>query len=164
MKPQRLYICMLIFRVLPETRLFKFKSSLLRWAGAEIGENVRCCSSVTILGSGDLSISDDTWVGHQVLICAGSRVTIGRSVDIGPRAYIGTGTHEIDTTNPRAVRDGFNKDIEIENRVWLGAGCIILPGITISEDTVIAAGAVVTEGIPSQVLAAGVPATIVRRI
>jgi acetyltransferase-like isoleucine patch superfamily enzyme len=159
-----LHLAKLIFSLLPETRLFGVKARLLRLAGARLGENVRVCSSATILGSGDLVIGDDTWVGHQVLICAGSRVTIGAAVDIGPRVYIGTGTHEIDQDGPHSAGTGINKDVVIEDGVWLGVGSVVLPGVTIGTKSVIAAGAVVTEDVPPHVLAGGVPARVLRNL
>jgi len=154
----------LIFFALPETRLFGFKAHLLQLAGARLGENVRVCSSANILGSGDLVVGDDTWIGHQVLICTSSRVTIGRAVDIGPRVYIGTGTHEIDSDGARTAGAGINKDVVIADGVWLGVGSTVLPGVTIGEKSVIAAGAVVTEDVPPRVVAGGIPARVLRQL
>lgn len=164
MRPFLLHLIKLLFYILPETRLFGFKVSLLRAAGISAGDNVRICSSATILGSGSLKIDDDTWIGHQVLICASSRVMIGKAVDIGPRVYIGTGTHEINSNSAHSAGAGMNKDVIIEDGAWLGAGSIILPGITVGEKSVVAAGAVVTEDVPERVLVAGVPARVVREL
>lgn len=152
----------LIFFVLPETRLFGFKARILQLAGARLGRNVRVCSSASILGGGDLLIGDDTWIGHQVLICSSSRVAIGKAVDIGPRVYIGTGTHEIDSEGAHSAGAGINKDVVIADGVWLGVGSTVLPGVTIGEKSVIAAGAVVTEDVPPRVVAGGVPARVLR--
>ena len=142
MHPSLLHLVRLLFHITPETRLFGFKSYLLRMAGINVGKNVRVCSSATILGSGCLGIGDDTWLGQQVLICAGSRVTIGKAVDIGPRVYIGTGTHVIDSEHAHTAR----------------------LGITVGEKSVIAAGAVVTKDVPPRVLAGGIPARVIRDI
>jgi len=146
---------------LPETRLFGFKAYLLQLAGARLGSNVRVCSSVSILGRGHLVVGDDTWIGHQVMICASSRVTIGKGVDIGPRVYIGTGTHEIDFYGAHSAGLGINHDVVIADGVWLGVGCIVLPGVTIGEKSVIAAGAVVTEDVLPRVMVGGVPGRVI---
>ena len=159
-----LYLTEIIIRHLPETRLFGLKRYLLRLAGARLAKNVRVCSSARILGGGRLDVGDGTWIGHQVLICAGSKITIGKEVDIGPRVYIGTGTHGVDAHSLRSAGPGVNKDVVIEDGVWLGVGCIILPGVTVGEKAVLAAGAVVAEDIPPRVLAAGVPARIIKSI
>ena len=154
----------LLLVALPETRLFSLKAKLLRLAGARLGDNVRICSSVHILGGGRLSIGDDTWVGHQALISTSSQVMIGSAVDIGPRVYIGTGTHEIDVEGARSAGTGINRDVIIADGAWLGVGCIVLPGVSVGEKAVIAAGAVVTKDVPARTLVAGVPAKVVRSL
>ncbi|WP_262964914.1 acyltransferase [Methylobacter psychrophilus] len=162
MRSGRLYFSKLIFTFLPETRFFKLKNALLCWAGIKLGNNVRICSSVTVMGAGTLKIGDDTWIGHQVLICSGSRIVIGKYVDIGPRCYLGTGTHEIDPTGLHSAGTGINMDITIGDGAWLGANCLILPGVTIGKKSVIAAGAVVTKNVPPNVVVAGIPARVIR--
>ncbi len=57
---------------------------------------------------------------------------------------------------------GINRPISIGSRVWIGAGAIILPGVTIGDDTVIGAGSVVNKSIPAGVVAAGNPCRIIR--
>ncbi len=95
------------------------------------------------------------------MICASSRVTIGKGVDIGPRVYIGTGTHEIDFYGAHSAGLGINHDVVIADGVWLGVGCIVLPGVTIGEKSVIAAGAVVTEDVLPRVMVGGVPGRVI---
>lgn len=151
-----------IMKILPETSFFGLKRFLWRWAGAVIGHNVRICSSAFILGAGELEIGDDTWIGHQVYIETGSRIIIGDCVDIAPRVYIGTGSHKIDSTGQHSAGDGTSQPIIIEDGVWLGTNVIILPGITIGRKAVIGAGAVVTRNIDSFVVAAGIPARMMR--
>ena len=162
MRPSYLHFARLLFYVIPETRLFGFKAKILRLTGANVGRNVRICSSVTIIGSGHLEVGEDTWIGHKVLICAGSQVTIGRAVDIGPRVYIGTGTHEISLNQAHSAGAGINKDIVVGDGVWIGVGSIVLPGVSIGDKAIIAAGAVVTENVPPRVLVGGVPARMIR--
>jgi maltose O-acetyltransferase len=164
MRTSLLYLAGIFTPLLPETRLFGLKAFVLRLAGAGLGRNVRVCSPVKILGAGRLEVGDGSWIGHEALICVGSRVTIGEHVDIGPRVYIGTGTHDVDPNALRTAGPGVNKDVVIGDGAWLGVGCIILPGITVGEKAVIAAGAVVAEGIPPRVLAAGVPARVIKSI
>jgi acetyltransferase-like isoleucine patch superfamily enzyme len=52
--------------------------------------------------------------------------------------------------------------VQIGSNVWIGSGCIILPGVTIGDDTVVAAGSIVTKDIPAGSVAAGVPARVIR--
>jgi acetyltransferase-like isoleucine patch superfamily enzyme len=153
---------MLLFRFFPETRFFGLKASLLRWAGAKVGSNVRVCSSVTILGPGSLKISDDTWIGHQVLIVSNSSVKIGSCVDIAPRVFIGTGTHQIDPEGKHSAGSGINRDVVVGDGVWLGVCATILPGISIGHKAVVAAGAVVTRDVPERKVVGGIPAEILK--
>lgn len=162
MSPGRLYLCSLIFRCLPETRFFASKALLLRWAGATIGKGVKICSSATVLGTGALEIGDDSWIGHQVLIASSSCVRIGRCVDIAPRVFVGTGTHQLDPKGTHSAGVGISQDVVIGDGAWLGACATILPGVSIGQKAVIAAGAVVTRDVPAQSLAGGVPARVIR--
>jgi acetyltransferase-like isoleucine patch superfamily enzyme len=164
MSPARLYIYGLISRFLPETSCFKFKRALLRWAGARIGEGVRCCSSVRILGAGELSIGQDTWLGHDVLIVCSSAVKIGANVDIAPRVYLGTGTHVIDFVGLRSAGRGISHAVFISDGAWIGACAVILPGVTVGERAVVGAGSLVTRDVQSLTLAFGVPAKEVRKL
>jgi acetyltransferase-like isoleucine patch superfamily enzyme len=147
---------------MPETRLFAVKAMMLRLAGAKLGRNVRVCSSVTVLGPGQLEIGEDTWIGPGVLICSGSSVIIGSAVDVAPRVYIGTGSHEIDSNGRRAAGLGFERDVVIETGAWLGVASVVLPGVKIGSNAVVAAGAVVAENVSSRAVVGGVPARVIR--
>jgi acetyltransferase-like isoleucine patch superfamily enzyme len=140
--PTRLAICRALFAAIPETRLFSLKARLLHWAGVELGQGVRLCSSATLLGAGRISIGAGTWVGHQVMLVSGSSLTIGANVDLGPRVFIGTGTHEKGVG--KAAGRGVHKDVHIGDGAWIGAAALILPGVTIGERCTVGAGAVGT--------------------
>lgn len=159
----RIYLITKFVSMVPETRLFRLKTRLYRWAGFALGKGVQICSSAQIIGGGSLTIGDQTWIGHQTLIVCSGNVTIGANVDIGPRVYVGTGSHHIDESGPRSAGEGYNEDVIIDSGAWLGAGSIILPGVRIGEKAVVAAGAVVTRDIEPNTLVAGVPARIIRR-
>jgi maltose O-acetyltransferase len=145
-------------RWVPATRLYPFKAWLLRKAGYAVASTARIVSSARIWGTMRLHIGDDSFVGHEVLICGGDcEIFIGDCVDIAPRVSIIAGTHHIDMVNPHSAGAGYSKDIRIEDGAWIGAGTTILGGVTIGRKAVIAAGSVVTSDIPAFTLAAGVP-------
>lgn len=162
LSPVRLALFGWFCRLMPETRAFRVKAACLRWCGAHVGANVRICSSATFLGKGHLEIGEDTWIGHQALICSSAVVKIGDCVDIGPQVYIGTGTHDLDPTGPHSAGQGVNRPIEIGDGAWLGARTMVLPGVTIGHKAVTAAGAVVTQDVPPLHLVGGVPARMIR--
>ena len=160
----KLYVSSAFFSIIPETRLFEFKRWLLNFSGAKISPNTRICSSFRLLGSAEFHVGKNTWIGHEVLIVASAPVTLGDNVDIAPRVFIGTGTHEIDPRGQRVAGPGRSLPIEIENGVWIGAGATILPGITIGEMAIVGAGAVVVRNVPARAIVGGVPAIIIGHI
>ena len=90
-------------------------------------------------------------------------ITIGRDVKLGPSVKIFTATHPLDA-GERASGIESGKPVTIGDRVWLGGGAIICPGVTIGADSVIGAGSIVTRDIPAGVLAAGNPARVIRQL
>ena len=101
----------------------------------------------------------------------GAKVTIGDDSIVAPRVMFITATHET-AFEKRAWRHAetgellgaytINRAISIGSRVWIGAGAIILPGVTIGDDAMIGAGSVVTRSIPARVVAAGNPCRVIR--
>lgn len=158
------YLNKLIFPLFPETKCFGLKRCLLRLAGAQIGNNVRVCSSVMIIGAGELIIGDNTWVGHRCLISASSSVRIGKNVDIAPNVFIGNGTHGITPDRDRIADVECSRDVEVGDGCWLCAGSMVLPGVSLGAKCVVAAGSVVTRSFGSMKLLAGVPACIKREL
>jgi maltose O-acetyltransferase len=90
-------------------------------------------------------------------------ITIGDDVQIGPNVQLLTPTHPVE---PGLRRDKWEaaEPITIGDNVWLGGGAIVLAGVTIGENTVVGAGAVVTKDLPTNVVAVGNPARVVRTI
>lgn len=164
LRPATCYFVQLFIRLIPETRFFWLKVKLLRIAGVTIDSSVRACSSVTILGNGSLSVGRDVWIGHQSMIVCSADVAIGARVDIGPRAYIGTGSHVIDPLGDRAAGPGESLPISIGDGAWIGAGATILPGVSIGRMAVIGAGAVVTTNVAPGDVVIGVPSRRLRNL
>ena len=90
-------------------------------------------------------------------------IYIGDSVMLGPNVVLATAGHPVDPELRRLVYQ-FNQPIHIGNNVWLGAGVIVLPGVTIGDNSVVGAGSVVTKDIPANVVAVGNPCRILREI
>lgn len=89
---------------------------------------------------------------------------IGDNVMMGPDVFIFTSNHETSRTDIPMNKQGFSlpHKVTIGNDVWIGARVIILPGVTIGNGCIIAAGAVVTKDIPDYTIAGGVPAKILK--
>ncbi|WP_334031117.1 DapH/DapD/GlmU-related protein [Burkholderia orbicola] len=111
-------------------------------AGMKLGRNVFVNQNCTFYDLGGLEIGDDVIIGPNV-----SLITSGHPVE------------------PSRRRDGvIAKPIVIERNVWIGAGATIIGGVTIGENAVVAAAAVVTRDVPPNTLVGGNPAKIIRSI
>lgn len=115
------------------------------WAGHHVhmGKNVYANFNLTLVDDGEIYIGDYTMIGPNVTIA-----TAGHPVlpELRQEAY------------------QYNIPVHIGKNVWIGAGVIILPGVTVGDNTVIGAGSVVTKDIPSDVVAVGNPCRVLRPI
>lgn len=108
-----------------------------------------------------------TRVGKEVFINFGCTfldqggITLEDGVFIGPGAKILTEGHP---EQPEIRHTLQTRPVVIRNMAWIGAGAIILPGVTVGENAIVAAGAVVTKDVPDNAIVAGVPAQILRTI
>ena len=161
MKPFRLWLYKLVTQWLPETRCFGLKSTLLRWCGAKIGDNVRVSSSAIFSGDGMLEIGDDVWIGagSRIVPVGDGKIAIGSHCDLGPEVMILTGSHAIDPEGAHIAGKGTGAAVLVGSGCWLGARSTVLPGVNLPPKTIVAAGAVITKGPRHEkTLIAGVPA------
>ena len=106
-------------------------------------------------------------VGNHVFINAGCKfqdqggIVIGDGAFIGHNVVLATLDHDLDPETRHILHPA---PIRIGSRVWIGAGVVVTKGVTIGDNSVIAAGAVVTRDIPANVIAAGVPAKVLREL
>ena len=115
------------------------------------------------------------WGGHHTHLGKGvyanfgltlvddTHIYIGDHTMLGPNVVLATGGHPI-LPRLRERQMQFNLPIRIGRNCWLGAGVIVLPGVTIGDNTVIGAGSVVTKDIPADVVAVGNPCRVLRPI
>lgn len=109
----------------------------------------------------NIELGERFYSNHNLIILDGAKVTFGNDVFIGPNCSFYTTNHALDV--PRR-NEGLEqvKPIAIGNNVWIGGNVVILQGVTIGDNTVIGAGSVVTKDIPSNCIAAGNPAKIIK--
>ena len=112
---------------------------------------------------GDVIIGDHTRIGlHNTII---GPVDIGSHVNLAQGITVSALNHNFSDTNKRIDEQGVSTNqVTIEDDVWVGANAVILPGVTIGEHCVVAAGAVVTKNVPPHSLVAGVPAKVIKKI
>lgn len=82
-------------------------------------------------------------------------------VQVGPRVTILTVNHPLDPAKRRSVQTAA---VRVERGAWIGAGATIVPGVTVGENAVVAAGAVVTKDVPANTVVAGVPARVIKQV
>ena len=139
------------------------RDEIIRKVFASVGENCYIEPPLNANWGCNTHVGKNFYANFNLTLVDDADVYIGDYVMIAPNVVIATGTHPI---NPdlREKNYQYNLPIHIGNRVWIGAGTIILPGITIGDDTVIGAGSVVTKDIPSGVVAVGNPCRVLRKI
>lgn len=127
------------------------------------------------IGSGEILIQarargSRISIGARTLISNNLSIIAMKSVEIGGRCQIGDlvsifdcDFHEIEPT-ARLGSHGSIEPVVIGTNVWLGSRVMILKGVSIGENTVVAAGSVVTKSLPANVVAAGIPAKVIREI
>jgi maltose O-acetyltransferase len=138
-------------------------------AGIEIGDRLLMratmapCELATHAG-GQLRIGDRVFVNHACSISAHDSVRIGNDCKLGQYSIIlDCDFHDL-TTPTHDGSHGEVRPVLLEDGVWLGARVTVLPGVTIGRSSVIATGSVVTRDIPPGVLAAGMPARVLREL
>ncbi|MEE1296598.1 MAG: sugar O-acetyltransferase [Bifidobacterium sp.] len=105
----------------------------------------------------NIHVGDDFLANYNVTILDIAPVRIGDHVMIGPGSSIITVNHPLSPAGRRRHL-GQAKPVTIGDDVWIGANCTILPGVTLGDNVVVAAGAVVTKDVPSNTVVGGVPA------
>lgn len=106
-------------------------------------------------------LGKNVFINHACSFLDLGGITIEDDVMIGPRVNIVSENHPIDPVKRRGLD---LKSVLIKKNAWIGAGATILPGVTIGENSVVAAGAVVNKDVPPNVIVAGVPAKIIKSI
>lgn len=140
----------------------KGKEELIRELFGTVGEspcvedNFHCD-----LGT-NIHVGDHFYAGFNCTILDMAEVRIGDHCMFGPNVSLYTAGHKITPRNRN--KDGYGIPITIGNDVWIGGSSVILPGVSIGDNSIVAAGSVVTKDVPSNVIVAGNPAKVLRVI
>ena len=143
---------------------FNEKAEYMKSVLAECGEN--CYIELPFRanwGGHHLHLGDNVYANFNLTLVDDGHIYIGDRVMFGPNVMITTANHPIEPgLRTKALQ--YNKDVRIEENVWIGAGAMIMPGVTIGANTVIGAGSVVKKNIPANVVAVGNPCRVLREI
>jgi acetyltransferase-like isoleucine patch superfamily enzyme len=137
--------------------------AILRWFVKESWGFFRVLERVMIEYPGGLSIGRQVGLNTGCWINARGGVALGDDVIVGPYCVIHSANHRLDRLDVPTRRQGYEeKPVFIGRNVWLGARVTVLPGVTIGDNAVIGAGAVVARDIPPNAIAVGNPARVIR--
>ena len=152
-----------LFRLYNLTEAAQERQTILRQLLGKIGDNSAIEPPFYCSYGQNTYIGDHVYLNFSCTILDNNEVRIGHHVMIGPGVQIYTAAHLLQA-------EGRNQGLEeakpvvIEDNVWIGGGAILLPGVTIGRNAVVGAGAVVTRGVPANVVVAGNPARVIREI
>ena len=142
------------------------------------GSHISVDDFPTIIGARDANVQLTSWnigdwkgelkIGKYCLITPGVRIMAAESIEIGDACMFAHGAYISDADwhgiYDRSEPVGKTKPIILEDNVWIGDSAIVCKGVTIGENSIIGAGAVVTKNIPANVVAAGNPAKVVKNL
>lgn len=148
------------------------------WYVSISGPNISIGKCATIIGEPDQRVKIAVWgaepdsgklsIGDYALISPGVRISAAESISIGDSVMIANGVYITDADwhgiYDRAHRAEDITPVSIHNNVWLGDRCAVLKGVTIGENSIVAANAVVVKDVPANVVVAGNPAKVVKQL
>ncbi|MCD8194444.1 MAG: sugar O-acetyltransferase [Tannerellaceae bacterium] len=134
---------------------------LSRITGSTIDESVAVFTPLYINYGKHTSIGKNVFINFNCTLLDMGGITIEDDVLIGPNVSVLTEGHPVSPENRHSL---IPAPIHIKKNAWIGAGATILQGVTIGENAIIAAGAVVTKDVPDNVVAGGIPARIIKNI
>lgn len=114
-------------------------------------------------GGKNCYFEDYVYANFNLTLVDDGKIYVGEKTMFGPNVCVATANHPINTELREKMLQ-YNKDVHIGRCVWIGANTVIVPGVTIGDNSVIGAGSVVTKDIPANVVAYGNPCRVIREI
>lgn len=164
---KKIYFVNLLMTILPNSGCQKLKAKLYRWAGAKVGRNVEFFQGIKVQGIGELEFGDRCFIGHEVLFMLneGSKIIVEREAIVGSRSVVITGFHPITPDGERILsREGTHSTVIIGRGCSVSTNCTVLPGVTVGEMSIVAAGATVTKDVEPYALVGGCPAKLIKSL
>lgn len=139
------------------------RAEILKNLLAEVGEDCYIEPPLHANWGRHTHLGNAVYANFNLTLVDDADIYIGDNCMLAPNVVIATAGHPIEP-NLRRKAAQFNMPVRIESNVWIGAGAVILPGVTIGENSVIGAGSVVTKDIPKNSVAYGNPCRVAREI
>lgn len=129
--------------------------------GSEVDESSRVTPPFYTDFGRNIKVGKNVFINHACTFMDRGGITIEDDTKIGPKVNLITSNHPLD---PAHRKELISTPIWIKRNVWIGAAATILPGVTVGENSVVAAAAVVTQDVPPNTVVAGVPAKVIRKL
>lgn len=149
------------------------RESILRELFGKVGENVLVDAPLYCDHGENIFIGNNVVIGMNCTFVDNQEIHIGNQVMIASNVQIYTASHPV-LPKERLVPDWkerettffrtYARPVVIRDNAWIGGGCIILPGVTVGENSVVGAGSVVTRDVPDNCVAAGNPCRVLRSL
>lgn len=154
-----------LLNCLPDTWLCGrlLRPSLAQMLGMRMDRSVRLRRGCFYGNLRNIQLGHHVGINREVFFDAFDRITIGSHVGIGFRVIFNTSTHEMGPSE-RRVGPVVGAPITVEDGVWIGSGAYIGPGVTLGRGCVVSAGSVVMRSVKPDVVVAGSPARVIRRL
>lgn len=155
-----------LLRNFPGYEGFMLRHLLYRLTFKKLGKEPTIHTNVRINHSYEIRAGNYISINWGTLIDGRGGIEIGDYALIGPNVYIGSTNHVIEPTPgvPRALQGHTAQPVKIGTNTWIGANSMVCPGVTIGDNSIVAAGSVVTKDVPESVLVAGNPAIVKRSL
>ncbi len=142
----------------------KEKEALMKKMFAKVGEGTFIEGAIySNWGGRHVTLGQRVYINFNLTLVDDTHIEIGDYTMVGPNCTLATATHPLwGPARQKAYQK--NLPIKIGKNCWLGAGVIVLPGVTIGDNTVIGAGSIVTKDLPANVVAVGNPCRVLREI
>ncbi len=152
-----------LYNEIPHVQMDR-REAMLRQMFAEVGEGCYIESPFYAnFGGHHVHLGNNVYTNFNLTLVDDTHIYIGDCTMIGPNVTIATAGHPIEPgLRSRGLQ--YNMPVRIGKNCWLGAGVIVMPGVTIGDNTVIGAGSIVTRDIPSNVVAVGNPCRVMRPV
>jgi putative colanic acid biosynthesis acetyltransferase WcaF len=138
--------------------MYGFRRMILKLFGCSIGKNVLIRNTCEITYPWKVSIGENSWIDHEVILYSLDNIAIGKNTSISRRSYICTGSHDISDSAFGLVV----KPIKIGDGVWIQADCFISLGVEIGNQSVIGTRSSVLKSMPPGMVCYGNPCKVVR--
>lgn len=139
------------------------RQAILKKLFANVGENCYIEPPIRANWGIHTHLGNNVYANFNLTLVDDTDIFVGDYVMFGPNVTVATAGHPI-LPELRERLAQFNMPVRIGRNAWIGAGAVILPGVTIGENSVIGAGSIVTKDIPANVVAAGNPCRVLREI